>query len=144
MSLLRDAGLSSLAETFDPTKDTMDRIANELIIGAFASGKLFFLLGATIEEIGVEWTIDTAKANGEFFSKLRKKEDKDALRGSIVGVLLSFLISGVLASVTSPKSSVDVALVPSETDASLVSSEDLPDMTSESGTTSSARLQGVT
>lgn len=139
MSLLKEAGLSKLAEKFDVTKDTMDEVAHELIIGAFASGKLFFLLGATMEEEGKEWSILQAQLNGHFFAKLKNKADKDALRGGIVGILLGFLISGVLASTTSQKSSAHVALTPS-----VIGSDPLfevqSDGTTENGTTSSEPL----
>lgn len=136
MSILRDAGLSALAEKFDPAEDTLDKIASELIVSAFASGKLFSLLGAVLEEDGVEWSSVGAEANGNFFASIKNKEDKNALRGSIVGILLGFLLSGVLALTTSPKSSAHVALKSSEAGENPKRSEDQRDLILENGTTS--------
>jgi hypothetical protein len=106
MTLLKAAGLVKLADGFDITKD-LDEVAQVIIVEAFASGKLFDLLGAVMEEVGVPWTVDGAKANGEFFGNLSGTEDKKKLHGSIVGILLGFFVSGALSGKTSPKFSTE-------------------------------------
>lgn len=106
MTLLKAAGLVKLADGFDLSKD-LDDVAQNIIIEAFASGKLFDLLGAVMEEVGKPWTIKDAKANAEFFADLSKPEDKAALHGSIVGILLGFFVSGALSGKTSPKFSTE-------------------------------------
>jgi hypothetical protein len=140
MKILRDAGLAQMTDGFDPVKDDLSEAAQDLIVRAFSSGKLFMLLAATLEEEGHEWTMADAERNGLFFSRLKKLPDKEALRGSIVGILTGFLISGVLSSRISGRSSLDVALTPAQLNdvaKSFTSSEAPADATSENGTTSS-------
>jgi hypothetical protein len=98
MQLLEETGLQSLAQNFDITKDDVGAISSKVIITAYASGKLFLLLAAVMEEVGTVWSKEQAVANGEFFSKLKRSEDKEALKGSIVSVILSFFVSGLLSS----------------------------------------------
>jgi hypothetical protein len=139
MKTLRDAGLVKLAETFDPLTENLGEAAQDLIVRAFGSGQLFRLLAATLEEDGTEWSLTACEANAVFFSKLRKKDDKDALHGSIVGVLTGFFVSGVLSSMTSRKSSPASAPdIPPVDDAPSPPSVASPDTTSENGTSSSA------
>lgn len=147
MKILRDAGLAQMTEGFDPVKDDLSEAAQNLIVRAFASGKLFTLLAATLEEEGHEWTMADAERNGVFFSRLKKLSDKEALRGSIVGILTGFLISGVLSSRISGRSSLDVALTPAQLNdvaRSFTSSEAPADATSESGTPSSVNSPDTT
>lgn len=145
MKILRDAGLAQLTDNFDPIKDDLSEAAQNLIVRAFASGKLFTLLAATLEEEGHEWTMRDAEVNGTFFSRLKKAADKEALRGSIVGILTGFLISGVLSSRISQRSSLGVALSPVlPNDVQPVSSEDLRNGILESGTRLSESLPDTT
>jgi hypothetical protein len=102
-SMLKDAGLIKMAEGFNPAKDEISDVAMEIIATAFASGKLFDLLGGTMEEVGVPWSIPEAKKNAQFFSQLRKASDKKKLHGAIVGILMGFFISGAVSSKTSLK-----------------------------------------
>jgi hypothetical protein len=98
MSLVTEAGLEDIAAKFKEGNFDIDEVAQKIIITAFTRGKLFELLGAVMEEEGTDWTIERAKANAEFFANLRSTEDKLALRGSIVAVILGFFVSGLLAS----------------------------------------------
>lgn len=105
MSLLRDAGLVQMAAGFNPLTDDVSEVAQEIIVKAFAAGQLFQILGATMAEEGVPWTIEGSKANAEFFENLEEEDDKKQLHGAIVGVLMGFFVSGALASAISQKSS---------------------------------------
>lgn len=107
MTLLKAAGLVKLADGFDLATNDLDEVAQQIIIEAFASGKLFDLLGAVMEEVDVPWTVAGAKANAEFFADLSATDDKKALHGSIVGILLGFFVSGALSGKTSPKFSME-------------------------------------
>lgn len=133
MQVLEEAGLSDLASTFDITKDDIGDIQSRVIIKAFSSGKLFDLLAASLEEEGVKWTVHRAKENAKFFANIRKTEDKKNLRGSIVGVVLGFFVSGLLSSKTFQKSST-VSLEPVEPDSGLQLSLDAVVSDSETGT----------
>lgn len=106
MQLLHESGLRQIAEKFNIVKDDLSDVSQEVIIAAFKSGKLFQLLGAVMVEDGKEWTLESAKANADFFAKLSSREDKSALKGSIVSVILGFFVSGLLALGTSEMSSV--------------------------------------
>lgn len=104
MSLVDEAGLDGIAKQFKEGNFDIDDVAQKIIITAFTRGKLFELLGAVMEEEGVAWSIEASKANAEFFAGLRAMEDKTALRGSIVAVILGFFVSGLLASRSSTTS----------------------------------------
>lgn len=116
MQLLEETGLQKLAQDFNVLEQDISEISSKVIIQAFASGKLFHLLAGTLEEVGVPWTVKNAQVNGEFFSKLTDPKDKDALKGSLVAVILSFFVSGLLSSKTSPISSlVNLEMQPEST-----------------------------
>lgn len=104
--LVHDAGLQVLAEKFQKENKDIADVAQEVVLTAFRSGKLFRLLGAVLTEEGKEWGKESAEQNARFFSKLTDQKDKEALRGSIVAVILGFFVSGLLASTTSKTSSV--------------------------------------
>lgn len=106
MQLLQESGLRQMAEKFNVVSDDLSNVSQEVIIAAFRSGKLFQLLGAVMVEDGKEWTLESAKANADFFAKLTSREDKNAMRASIVSVILGFFVSGLLALGTSETSSV--------------------------------------
>jgi hypothetical protein len=148
MSLVTDSGLEDIATKFKAGNFDIDVVAQQIIIQAFTRGKLFELLGAVMEEEGVDWTIERAKANAEFFASLRASEDKVALRGSIVAVILGFFVSGLLASrtlttsLTSEQSDPDAGPtsspeVSSTSAAGTASSGNLPDSTSPATASSS-------
>lgn len=101
MQILHEAGLRELAEKFDVLKDDLGAVAENVIIAAYKSGKLFELLGAVMIEEGQPWTTESAKTNSEFFANLTSSEDKQALKGSIVAVILGFFVSGLFVSRTS-------------------------------------------
>ena len=105
MAMVRDAGIMKVGATFDPLTQDLDDIAQQIIMQAFSSGKLFDLLAGTLEEVGVPWSMGEARANAQFFAQLTDAADKAALNGSIVGALLGFFISGAASSLISPKSS---------------------------------------
>lgn len=104
-SLLRHAGLLKVAATFNPDTDDLSELAMDVIATAFENGKLFDILGAIMQEDGVAWSIDTAKANALFFSELTEDSDKKQLHGSIVGAIMGFFVSGAL-STTNSRSSI--------------------------------------
>lgn len=102
MKLVTEAGLKEIAAKVDLTNsEALSDSAQEIIIGAYASGKLFELLGAVMMEEGKAWSEESAKTNAEFFANLTSGDDKNALKGSIVAVILGFFVSGLLASKTS-------------------------------------------
>ncbi len=136
MGILAESGLQELASSFDIAKDDLSNVSQQVIITAFKHGRLFELVAASMEEVGKPWTIESARANAVFFSKLTDAKDKLALRSSIVAVILGFFVSGLLSSKNSEFSSTiarGIRLEP--TDPSSVSG--LPEgdnTTSETGT----------
>lgn len=122
MSVMRKAGLEKLAAEFDMTNvEGFDEVAQSLVVTAFENGQLFRMLGGILEEDGFEWTPEEADENAIFFSQLRDKEDKEALRGSMVAAILGFFVNGLLSSRTSPNSSTNVTMQPVSTRPSVVS-----------------------
>jgi hypothetical protein len=144
MSMLRDAGIMKAGESFQPGKEDLSEIATAVVMQAFTSGKLFEILAGTLEEIGVVWSIPTARANAQFFAQLTAPEDKAALNGSIVGALMGFFISGALSSVTSQKSSRPTMTHNDVGVRSDVAQSSEAPRTTASGTTSSETSQGTT
>lgn len=105
MQLIADAGLERMSPAVMAHGYELDTLSEQVILAAFASGKLFPLLGAVLEEVGVPWTLLGAKENAEFFANLRDPQDKAALNASIAAVILGFFMSGLLSSGTSRRSS---------------------------------------
>lgn len=104
--LINEAGLEDLAERFKLTgASELDQICQHIILAAFASRKLFPLLGAAFEEVGVRWTMESAMANAEFFAELTSAQDKAELNKSVAGVIIGFFVSGLLSSQTFLRSS---------------------------------------
>jgi hypothetical protein len=106
MQLVKEAGLDEMAKEFAVDNGEISNVAQDVIVTAFVHGKLFELLGAVMEEGGKKWNIRAAKENAEFFAELNSTEDKMALKGAIVAVILGFFVSGLLASASSKPSSV--------------------------------------
>lgn len=105
MQLLEESGLQKLAAEFDITKDDISDVSTKVIVTAFSTGKLFELVAASVEEIGVVWSVEQAKLNAIFFRQLTDPQDKAALKSSIVAVILGFFVSGLLSSKSSEFSS---------------------------------------
>jgi hypothetical protein len=99
VQLISEAGLEKLYEEINPleTADLSDT-AKHLVLQAFATGKLFRLLATLLVEEGTEWSYAECDKNEEFFKKLKSREDKKALQSSIVLIIFSFIVSGVLSS----------------------------------------------
>ena len=105
MGILLESGLQKLAAEFDISKDDISDVSQKVIVTAFNHGRLFELVAASVEEVGKPWTIESAKANATFFSKLTDPKDKASLKTSIVAVILGFFVSGLLSSKNSKFSS---------------------------------------
>jgi hypothetical protein len=102
MRLVRSSGLQALAEGFDITQDTLDGdVAQDILVTAFTHGKLFHLLSAVLYEDGKPWTVKTARQNARFFADLVHPDDKAVMQASIVGILLSFFVNGLVSSMSS-------------------------------------------
>lgn len=105
-SLLRHAGLLKVASGFNAAADDLSEFAMDVIATAFEHGKLFDILGGIMQEDGVPWSIESAKANALFFSELTEDEDKRQLHGAIVGAIMGFFVSGALSMTNSQSSTV--------------------------------------
>lgn len=106
MSHVKESGLMKMAAGMKLEAETALDISQEIIVRAFASGRLFFLLAGAMEEDGVPWSVGEANKNAHFFAQLRVEAEKKKLHGSIVGILMGFFVSAGLLSTTSPKYSV--------------------------------------
>ncbi len=116
LELIEGAEVEALTKA---TKDNLEDAALKVLTRATKSGKLFLLLAALIVEEGTKWTVESSKANAEFFGNLDEPADKEQLHGAIVGVLLSFFVNAEAFSKTSLKSSpaVERSRAPSSTSA---------------------------
>lgn len=132
--LQQDADIASILQAFDPATMELTEIAEAIIMKAYASGKLFDLLGAVTEEDNSKWSIADAKERAEFFAELTAAEDKDKLKKAMAAIILGFFVSGLLSSRTS-KSSLTVA--PSADDRTFDHNGIAEALTSETGTPSS-------
>jgi hypothetical protein len=106
MDRMRAGGLNGL-QTEVTTEGELNELAQEILIQSYRSGKLFELLAGVLEEEGKEWSPESADENAIMFSKLTDPEDKKALHGSLVGVVLSFFVAEDSSLKISPKSSED-------------------------------------
>lgn len=92
--ILEESGLGKLKD-FNPLTDDFTEVSRQLIMRAFGTGKLFTLLGAMFEDVPAqEFSLAGAEERADFLRKLKRRVDKDALKGSIVAMILSFFVSG--------------------------------------------------
>lgn len=143
-SLLKDAGMIKMAEGFNLASDEVSDVAMEIITRAFASGKLFEIIAASVEEIGTPWSISESKKNAQFFSQLRNGEEKKKLHGAIVGIILGFFVSGAVSTTTSLSYSGDAPEQPDQGSSSKSLSHPGPSgseaqLITETGTSSSEK-----
>lgn len=134
--ILEESGLSKLRK-FDPLVDDFTEASRLLVMRAFATGKLFKLLGAMLtENPELDFSFEAAEERTEFLRKLKRPVDKDALRGAIVALILGFFVSGAWFERLSRKYSLSVATnqMNRETPEELI--EAVLNTTMESGTTS--------
>lgn len=93
MRQLRDSGLLTVAQRFDPLHDDINDLTTTVIVDAFSSGKLFTLLAAVLVEDTVKWSLASAEANAAFFRGLTDPTDKAELRAFIPWALLNFFLN---------------------------------------------------
>lgn len=140
MSQVREAGLMTFAQRFDPLRDDLDGMTASIIVDAYESGKLFTILAGSLVEEGTVWSKERAETVAHFFASLTKNEDKMELRRILPWVLLNFFLNADASWRTFLKySSVGQPVQPSGAGPS----SGVP-LTMESGTPSSERSQGGT
>lgn len=103
MRRMREFGLANI--DVDPANPDLDGVAENLILRAFETGKMYEILGGMLVEDNVKWTRANAATNADFFRDLDTKADKQALYASISSVMLDFLVAAAEWSKTSRKSS---------------------------------------
>jgi hypothetical protein len=139
---LSSANLDSLIQHFDEVSKDLNSMGRQVVLQAYKSGALFRVLGGVLEEEGKAWTPAEAEANAIFFENLTDPEDKAAIRGQMVAVILHFFVSEAGLRATFQKSSNGVA---PDAPASLQTQEPSEGQkTSDSGTTSSENSQDTT
>lgn len=110
--ILEESGLSKL-RNFNPLTDDFTEASRLLVLHAFATGKLFALLGAMLtEDPNEDFSMEAVKRREDFLRHLKRKVDKDALRGAIVALILSFFVSGAWFVKHSEKYSLSAATDP--------------------------------
>lgn len=110
MSLVSNSKLEGLSEI---SGADLNKLAEKILLDAYASGNLFRILAGMVVEEGQKWTEKTSEENALFFSELTDPVDKEALHDAIAGVILSFFVNADGFLRTSPKSS-SVTLQPRE------------------------------
>lgn len=106
MDRVATAGLDKMVDGLKPDAD-LEEFSRDLLLKAYRSGKLFEILaGVMIEEDSpLGWMVEEAEANAEFFRNLSDPDDKVALQGVLVGVILGFFVNADGSLTTSPKPS---------------------------------------
>ncbi len=123
VNLANEAGLMKFGDAVPEVQENWEKFGEQLVMTAFKSGNLFLLLGGTYQEGDNPWSIERSMAQAKFFAGLSDKEDKERLSKAIVSVLFSFFTSGVLASMTSEKSSQETETQKEDAEPSTESSE---------------------
>lgn len=82
-----------------------EEYAQQLLIAAYKSGKLFEILAGVMVEDGTKWTEEAALANAEFFEYLEEEEEKEQITQSLAAVVLGFFTHAGLSSRTSKSAS---------------------------------------
>lgn len=119
MDRVSAAGLDKIVEGLKPDGD-LEEFSRELILKTYRSGKMFEILaGIMVEEDLVGgWSPEEAEVTAEFFRTLTDPEDKRALQGVLVGVILGFFVNADGSLQISPKSSGEGDLPASEAEGS--------------------------
>jgi hypothetical protein len=131
MDNVRAAKLENVGEQLTENAEEMSALAEEIILKAYRSGRLFAIMGGMLEEEGKGWNPESAAANTKLFAGLTSPEDKEALRGTLVAIILSFFMNEEDFSQISLKSSSD----PDEAEPS-ISEERSPTEVAETSETS--------
>jgi hypothetical protein len=143
-----EAGLDALPNMFARGEDA----AREILLRALKSGAKPRLLAGMFDELAADgapipWTPDRAEVLAEYFACLTSRDDREAVNGAFLGVLVSFFRPALGSSASSATSSSPSAGNPSAPSAPSPAS---PASTSSSvatpaGTTtrSSARARGA-
>lgn len=110
MSLMRSAKITDLFDRKDkgPTFD-LDELAEQIIVAAFESGKMFEMTAAVLDEDGVKWTRAASVQNAQWMSEITEKQSKDTLMQYIAVIILAFFMKGPAFSATLSESLALVA-----------------------------------
>jgi hypothetical protein len=79
--------------------------AEEFLSRVLASGRVMQLLAGALVEEGHDWSAESAKANAEFFAKVKGVDNIQQLQGALLGVLTGFFLDARQSSATSLSSS---------------------------------------
>ena len=102
MTRLDQAGLEVIAATYN-TPDKLDQLAIKCVEAAYENGTLYEILAGILVEDGKKWTQESARKNAEYFSDLTDQNDKNAINGPIVSILMLYFASGLVSTGTSLK-----------------------------------------
>jgi hypothetical protein len=110
---LRQAGaIETLSDLDGVTRTSARQRAEDLLTKILLSGRKHFIIAGCSTEEGKVWTRKEADANAARFAQLTSPEDKNAMRDSIVALVVGFFLSGGLSLETSQKSSSPTEKVP--------------------------------
>lgn len=87
------------------SKKDLEATAQRILMKAYKSRKLFLLVAGLCIEEGKKWSEENAREWAQVFESAEMPEDKEALQGAMVAVLLSFFATGEGFSSLSPMSS---------------------------------------
>lgn len=87
----------------------MTDLAEDVLMRAYTSGKLFLILAGILTEEDKVWSPDEAVKNATFFSQLKDQESKTNLQAAVVGVLARFFLSAAASLGISTSSSRSLA-----------------------------------
>lgn len=110
MALMRAAKITELFDRKDksPTFD-LDELAEQIIVAAFESGKMFEMTAAVMDEDGVKWTRAESVKNAQWMSEITEEKSKNILMQYIAVIILAFFMKGPAFSATLSESLTLVA-----------------------------------
>jgi hypothetical protein len=88
--------------------ETPQMLAERITKTLWSSGAVFEILGCVLTKAGsgpLDWNPEAMRASADFFRKLNSKEDKAALKGTLVELVIGFFQQGLLSIRTFPTSS---------------------------------------
>lgn len=111
MSLMRAAKIADLFDRKDKPSVTfdLDELAEQIIVAAFESGKMFEITAAVLDEEGVKWTRSGSIKNAQWLSEITEKKSKDTIMQYIAVIILAFFMKGPAFSATLSESLTLVA-----------------------------------
>jgi len=101
---LRDSGLSTILQSFDPAVDDIVSLNERIIWEAFERGVMYEVLAGVLVEDGVPWSRATAAKNAMLMAQITDPSEKAPILSSVADFLFDFFAVAAAWSSASMKS----------------------------------------